>query len=458
MTMNMTMNPLERGRRRRAGIALLVSLALLHAQTALAWSNHALLTWPALSAEPAWAALPPVRVESLDTFLAAEATGLATLLRDEEAWAVQQVPNYPARPAPLAFRADAAATAAARRAAFIAAVRINPASRLNLFLQLPPAGSPGDRPVLKESDVTPLTSTEASKFDTFVALREGETVPVVDVIATATDEPDYGIDIGVWSDNGTAHGAAYGFGKQPFGNPALEFSSQAPLHIGYYHEAAIVYKAAPFLARTFPEARIHLWRSLAAYALRTGHDYWGWRFAGWALHYVQDLTQPYHARVLPGIGVTRMLWINTIDLIGVHDPKAHAITFVSNRHLALENFELHWMRSVLAAPPPGGGDALRALRDATQDAREPYRDDWPRERISQQSFEAADAIDAALVAALPARITSDPSYAYGVTETGLDLYATSTPQARETLMRAITPLLANAGRHTRAFARGLRPN
>src|SRR5436853_2892532 len=96
----MTMNPIERRRRRRAGVALLLSLALLHAQTALGWSNHALLTWPALSADPAWAALPAVRVESLDTFLAAEASGLATLLHDEEAWAVPHVPNHPARQAP----------------------------------------------------------------------------------------------------------------------------------------------------------------------------------------------------------------------------------------------------------------------------------------------------------------------------------------------------------------------
>lgn len=449
--------PRLRARGRRVVAAIVAAGLLGQAQHAAAWSNHALLTWPALAADPAWAALAPVRVESLDSFLAAESGGLAALLRDEEAWAVQHVPGYPARPAALSFKDEPSASAAARRAAFIAAVRINPAARLNLFLQLPPGGSAGERPLLKESDVTPLTSTEASKFDTFVALREGESVPVVDVIATATDEPDYGLDVGVWADNGTAHGAAYGFGKQPFGNPALEFSSQAPLHIGYYHEADIVYKAAPFLARTYPEMRIHLWRSLAAYALRTGHAYWGWRFAGWALHYVQDLTQPYHARVLPGVGVARMLWINSIDLVGVHGPKANAITFVSNRHLALENFELHWMRRALAAPGGGtGDDGVRALGDTSQDARDPYRDDWPRTRVSRQAFDAADAIDAALVAALPARVTSDPAYTHGVTETGADLYAGSTPEARQAMTRALVPLLRNAGEQTRAFVRGLR--
>ena len=95
--------------------------------------------------------------------------------------------------------------------------------------------------------------------------------------------------------------------------------------IDQFHEAWVVYKAAPFLLRAYPEYRIHLWRSLAAFALRTGHDYWAWRFAGWGLHYVQDLTQPYHARVLPGVGVTRMLWINTLDLVGIHRPRQAAV-------------------------------------------------------------------------------------------------------------------------------------
>ena len=41
----------------------------------------------------------------------------------------------------------------------------------------------------------------------------------------------------------------YGFGSQPFGNPAVEWSSQGQLHLGYFRESAIVYWAAPFLKR-----------------------------------------------------------------------------------------------------------------------------------------------------------------------------------------------------------------
>jgi hypothetical protein len=413
-----------------------------------------LLTWTALSALPEVTRLPPVEVESLASFVAADPAGLAELLRAEEAWARANVPSYPARPDALAFRADT--PPAERVARFLAALRVNPSARLPLYLQLPPGQAPAGRPVLAETDVTVMKTDEAAKVNTFVGLREGERVAVVDVLASATDEPDYGLDYGLWEDNGTAHGRSYGLGKQPFGNPAVEWSSQGPLHLGFFHEASIVYKAAPFLLRAFPEYRIHLWRSLAAFALRTGHEYWGWRFAGWGLHYVQDLGQPYHARVLPGVSVTRMLWINGLDLAGIHGPKQDAVQLVTNRHFALENFERQWMRAMHAAPNVAdvGGEALR---DTRLD-RGVYADDWPRQVVTKQANAAADAIDAALVAALQPRYTSDPTYIFGVTGSGVDTHAelgASAPGSRDALKRAIAPLLGNVGATSRAYVKSL---
>jgi hypothetical protein len=443
----------------RAG--LILAFAACAAAPARAWSNHALCTWPALEAVPEIAGHAPVPVESLESFLQAEGAAIATLLQEEEAWARRSVPTYPPRPDALAFDPQGAAPDELLRR-FVAAVRINPASRLPLFLQLRPGQDAANRPRLTEADITPLKTKESSKFDAFVALRPGEMVAVIDVIATATDEPDYGLDIGLWADNGTPHGARYGFGKQPFGNPAVEFSSQAPMHIGYFHEAGIVYKAAPFLKRTYPEYRIHLWRSLAAHALRSGHPYWGWRFAGWALHYLQDLTQPYHARVLPGVGTARMLGINALDIVGVHGPKDRAITFVSNRHLALENVQMRWLRAAHATPRPDTQAALQALRDTRADAASPWQESSPREVVAREAHARADATDAAVESSLPAKYTSDPAYTFGVSETGLDLYA-QLSAARPAVAasapalagQAIAPLLVRFGVHTRNFVRTL---
>ena len=438
-----------------ARIAVLTSASLV-ASPAHSWSNHALCTWPALSVLPELTGRPPVKIESLSTFLAADPAGLADVLRKEEAWARAHVPVYPPRPELLAFGPQAA-PAAQLVARFLAAVRVDPSARLALYLQLPPGQSPGHRQTLAESDVTVMKTDEAAKLNTFVALREGELVPAIDVVASATDEPDYGLDFGLWENSGTAHGAVYGFGKQPFGNPAVEWSSQGPMHLGYFHEADIVYKAAPFLKRAYPEYRIHLWRSLAAFALRAGHDYWGWRFAGWGMHYLQDLTQPYHARVLPGVGVTRMLWINTLDIAGVHGPKDSAIQLVTNRHFALENFERRWMRAAYA-DRAAADVGIDALRNTKLDATTPYDDDWPRQVVSSRANDAADAIDAALVAWLQPKYVSDPGYVFGVTQTGVDTYAelgATSPAARDALKRAIAPLLGNLGTTSRAFVRSV---
>ena len=439
---------------RPRSIAVFAMLVLWSAFAA-AWSNHALGTWPALSVLPQVSGAAPVKAESLEDFLVAEATALVPLLEREERWAREHVPTYPARPPELAFRAEGASPAELRRR-FLEALRINPDSRLSLFVRVPP-GQSSSRPPVAEADVTTLKRGD-SRSGAFVALAPGEPVAVIDVIATASDEPDYGIDIGLWEDSGTEQGRRYGFGRQPFGgNPAIEFASQAPFHMGFYHEASIVYKAAPFLRRTYPEYRIHLWRALAAHALANGHPYWGWRFAGWALHYVQDLTQPYHARVLPGVGVPNMLWINALDLAGFHRRKQEAVTFVTNRHLALENYELHRLRNAWLQRDPDGAP-WRALLDTSRDAPVSYSDDFVREVVSKQAFAYADEIDAILERELPWKYTSDPAYVFGETEPDIDVVAVvaaSGTAADRAMNRALAHLMRNFGTHTRGFVRSL---
>ncbi|MCX7175217.1 MAG: hypothetical protein NT159_15115 [Proteobacteria bacterium] len=435
---------------------ILPALLWFAAGPASAWSNHALGTWQALSVMPEMKSAAPVKVERLETFLAAEDVALEKVLAQEEAWVRANVPVYPPRPEALAFRSSG--QPAELRQRFISAVRINPELKLNLFLQLRPGEQLNGRPGLPWAEVTTLRGETTAREITFQDLAEGDTVAPLDVLATASDEPDYGMDLGLWENNETAYGKTYGFGKQPFGNPALEFSSQAPFHMGFYHEAGIIYLAAGFLKRTYPEYRIHLWQTLAVHALRSGHAYWGWRFAGWALHYQQDLSQPYHARVLPGVGVARMLWINSVDLLGYHAAKDHAITLVSNRHLALENYQYHRMRAAYLRPDPD--DALMlACRDTARDlAYAPYDDNSPRQVIAKEAQTMADAADTALEQSLPAHYIADPGYDFGKSEKGVDIFEVSgkSPQSAQQALTGLTAeLLRNVGAHTRSLVRSL---
>jgi hypothetical protein len=224
--------------------------------------------------------------------------------------------------------------------------------------------------------------------------------------------------------------------------------------MGFYHESPIIYKAAGFLERTYPEYRIHLYRSLAAFALKTGHPYWGWRFAGWALHYVQDLTQPYHATVLPGVSTARMLWINALDIVGWHGPKDRAIRLVSNRHLALENYQYHRMRDAYLHHDLNDA-VLRALRDTSQDAAQaPWTDTAPRQVVSRQAHAWADRTDRMLVQALPGKYVSDPAYVFEQTEPDIDLVTVlhGAPQKmQDEMTQLLSTLMQHFGTQTRAF-------
>ncbi len=453
-----------------ARAALLVLLAGC-ATSAFAWSNHALNTWAALKDVPEFARLEPVRVESLDSFLAAQAPALEAVLDAQEAWAREHVPTYPPRPDALRFVAAGAQTPEELRRRFVAAIRIAPDARLALFLKPSTADEAGDRPVLARNRVSTLADDEGEDVagaSPFVALREGEAVSPLAVVAAASDEPDYGLDIGVWEDNDTAHGDSYGFGRQPFGNPALDFGTQAPFHMGFYDESRIIYAAAGFLKRTYPEYRIHLYRRLALHAFRSGHDYWGWRFAGWAMHYIQDLAQPYHARVLPGLSTLRMLWINALDIAGWPDAKNRAITLVSNRHLALENFQ----RTALVAEhldaeddapllrALAGGDNGRAPVGSGDTTAAPasslFGENDPRTLVARRAAQAADALDHAVATALPTQYVDDPGFEFGVDARGIDLnarLAETAPAAHEAMVRALVPLMRELGAHTRAFVR-----
>jgi hypothetical protein len=432
-------------------IGFLASALIIIAVPAAAWSNHALGTWQALSNLLAPGRTPDVRVESLASFLNAEGYALESLLQQEEQWARINVPEYPHRPDNLRYRPSN--DAKQNRQRFMAALRINPQAKLPLYLQVQPGANVSGKTLLPWHEVTTLQHSLSVKNGQFLSLQEGQIFSALDVVASASDEPDYGLDLGLWDNNGNTQNLRYNFGKQSFGNPALEYSSQAPFHMGFFHESPIVYKAAGFLRRTYPEYRIHLYQTLSRHAFNTGHAYWGWRFAGWALHYVQDLTQPYHTSVLPGVSVPHMLWINALDILGAHGSKQDVITFVSNRHAALENYQYHRMHTAYLRNDKEDV-LLRATRESFKSTTPPYSPGQIRQSISLQSHALANATDAMLEHVLPTKYISDPRYVLGETEPDLNILSvmeSRTPGQRAHMSDTTVNLMRNFGTHTRAF-------
>jgi hypothetical protein len=229
----------------------------------------------------------------------------------------------------------------------------------------------------------------------FIVIAEHEKVAPLAVLASAADEPDYGHDINLFSDNPGEVGAIYGFGPQPFGDARFQYSSQAPFHMGFFHESAVVYAAAGFLERSWPDWRAYQYMGLARLAFASGHPYWGYRFLGWGLHHIQDLTQPYHAKPLPGVDLANLLLLEGKALAGFAEDKQASIERVATRHMEVEKYQSTWLRRLLRA-----GQAhpmLAAYTDVAQDkSYPPYSVDYLREVVSAEAVNDSAAFDEAI--------------------------------------------------------------
>lgn len=385
--------------RQRARTSVLAAVLLATSQQVLAWSDHASLLWPLLRSQPE---LLETRLstEALDAFILAEAEGLATMLKAADAKAIEQIAGYPPLPDGLTFRPNTDRNLTQQ---FLAAIRVNPTLPYTLYQQVMPEDS---RPLSADAvvDFTALSFLKPGLSQQGIQYRQlaaGEQVSPAVVLASGNDEPDFGIDIGLFTDNNTEFGLQYGFGAQPFGNPNLDYGSQAPFHMGFYHLDWLTQKAQPGLLQTYPEWRIFLFSQLAEYAFSTGHEYWGWRFMGWALHYIGDLTQPYHTVPLPGVNTAQALWLV------VQGKTNDAVQLVSNRHGVLESYQLQRMRQDMTA----GHWHSPLLAAAADSAPVPtFNSDTVRAALTRESAAASGRLDAQLETYMPWLFIADPGF------------------------------------------------
>jgi len=374
--------------------AVLLSIVLV--PPARAWSDHASLVWPLLRSQPQLIHRT-VAAEPLDAFLTAEQAGIAETLEAVESWSIATIEHYPPTPKNLHWGNGHPPTAER----FFAAIRVNPTLPYRLYVDLSPERAQPEQAPLAWSDLSFLGGGTSQLAARYWALAPSEPVSIAEVIASANDEPDFGMDIGLFTDNGTEFGQRYGFGIQPFGNPNLEYSSQAPFHMGFYHLDWLTRTAQPSLLRTYPMWRIALFGELAELAFSTGHDYWGWRFLGWGLHYVGDLTQPYHAIPLPGVGILDALWSV------VQGKTGELVQVVSNRHGVIESYQYQRLTRALEARQ-WSAPLLKAISDHPDTTAFEYESFVMA--LTADSVEAAADFDAAIERNVPSHYVSDPTF------------------------------------------------
>jgi len=438
------------GLRFSAGLLSAMIITLCFSAPAYSWSDHTLMSHGALSGAAEISSETPVTAMSLKTFLIKEQKGIEELLDSQENWARENIPNYAPRPDNLAFKAGKGTDDIVER--FLKAIRINPDSKIRLFIDLLPGESTAGRRVVKPGELTTFNNYDFMKQTVYVELRQGEMVSPLMVLCSANNEPDYGFDLGLFEDNNSPFGAVYGFGIQPFGNPNLEYSSQAPFHMGFYHEAGIVFMAGPFLKQTYPEYRIHLFKTLSEYAFKSGQNYWGWRFMGWGMHYLGDLSMPYHASVLPGVGALKMIWINLKAMLGFTQSRDNAVQLVSNRHTVMEEFQSLMLKKAYDKKD-NNHPLMLALANPIDMV--PYRDDFAREVVAAESWKKGEIIDAVIEKYLPEKLISDPSFeASGSAELGKIIELTQEHKGIEGLDKmtaAIADIFSSYSMHMRSY-------
>lgn len=392
-------------------------ILLLSAQT-YAWEGHYMLTYAALSNMPELS-VPNIIPESLESFVASEKDNLVKILSDYEEWARKNIKSYPPLPKALVFDGKDSGEPLLKK--FLMSIRVNPALNYSNFVVYAP-GMPHRlqnmfSPHEKAQD--PVASLFKLRADAPVVEKIGphDKVSALEVLASATEEPDHGLDLGLWEDNQSAYGKLMGFGLQPFGNPVVSYSSQAPFHMGFYYEKPFLYWIASWLKRCYPEYRISLFLTLSQHAFASGHSYWGHRFLGWALHYIQDLTQPYHATLAPGWSWLRLIALNSLELMGIKTPAQNLRQLLTNRHLTLENYQFESIRNIAS------NELLkRALGDSSEDKKYPaFYKNYPRKVVAEEAHSRANMLDGLITKAFPSTYVLEPSYIFTGTDPSINM-------------------------------------
>ncbi len=384
-------------------VILIILICFIHSAV-LAWSEHPLLARPALAGLELWNNIDSVEVKSLKQFLIETEDSLTVFLAQYETWARSSFNGYMPLPDELEFKPGIDQDQIVEK--FFNAIRINPVSKVVLYLYLAPDQLPGNRKLVSFNDLSTVERVGKAKSEMYVWINEGEFVHPLDVITTANNEPDYGLDIGLFEDNNTAYGKKFGFGKQPFGNPNLDYSSQAPFHMSFYHVAKVLYRFAPSLKHTFLEQRVQHFRDLAAFAFKHDQLYWGWRFLGWSMHYATDATMPYHSDPLPGYSVIKILWINLKATLGFKIARNNAVQLVSNKHTVIEAYQAQELRRAYSEKVSDHPFFI-ALQSDTEPT--PFSISFIREIVSKNAVDDSRLFDKTIKRHFPRFMVKDPS-------------------------------------------------
>jgi len=199
---------------------------------------------------------------------------------------------------------------------------------------------------------------------------QGAEVSVPEVLAVYSDEPDWGMDKEIfgqypeiWKAEYSRMGGRVGTPSQAFRHMYwLGFSWRMPLRTSKLPVGRL------FASMGLAPERAALFVALSRKARAAGHSYWSVRFVSNALHYLEDVAQPFHASQTP---TKRFLFLPVLDRNhgnGFENYVAQVQNIVSYYHFAFERYVAEQMQAHYAeGNNPEGKELVETLAGELSD-------------------------------------------------------------------------------------------
>jgi hypothetical protein len=189
---------------------------------------------------------------------------------------------------------------------------------------------------------------------------EGAAVSILEVLAVYSDEPDWGMDKEIfgqypeiWKDEYARMGGKEGTPSQAFRHMYWpEFSWRMPLRTLKSPVAKL------FSPMGLAPERAALFVDLSRKARAAGHLYWSVRFVANALHYLEDVAQPFHAAQTPTKRFLLPPLLNRSHGNGLENYVLQVQNIVSYYHYAFERYIARQMKAHYAGESSPEGKAL----------------------------------------------------------------------------------------------------
>jgi len=250
-------------------------------------------------------------------------------------------------------------------------------------------------------------SDEFTQIHNIATINANTRLPFATWLALFSDEPDWGADIGLFGKDDPRYS-----GKIPYGD-IDKLSSQAPFHMYFPNERLITYTASKSLKESMALLRFNVFVRLARLAWNGKDLFWTARFLGNAMHYLQDVANPYHSSALPYANI-----ITYVKYFAVKDKAkflADNMQILANRHFAYEALALEFMLLTQ--------DNLKQFIKVTEVLKRGYDlgvADTDKDycvflseifnRVSKAAYKTARPVDKLITKNFPAHLVKDPKF------------------------------------------------